>query len=80
MAEACRGHRVANLNPKIPTAGSTRDVRYVRTPRTRKRRAPMGVFLLLEASQPCGTMYRVGLGCFVHPKLASMLVLLMRLF
>jgi hypothetical protein len=40
----------------------------------------MGVFLLLEASQPCGTTYRVGLGCFVHPKLASMLVLLIRLF
>jgi hypothetical protein len=40
----------------------------------------MGVFLLLEASQPCGTTYRVGLGCLVHPKLASMLVLLVRLF
>jgi hypothetical protein len=31
----------------------------------------MGVFLILEASQPCGTTYRVGIGCFMHPKLAS---------
>ena len=29
----------------------------------------MGVFLILEASQPGGTMYRVGVGCFAHPKL-----------
>jgi len=40
----------------------------------------MGVFLLLEASQPCGRTYRLGLGCLVHPNLASMVVLLIRLF
>jgi hypothetical protein len=40
----------------------------------------MGVFLLLEASQPCGTTYRLGLGCYLHPKLASMLAVLARLF
>jgi hypothetical protein len=40
----------------------------------------MGVVFLLEASQPDGTIYRLGLGCLVHPKLASMLVLLFRLF
>ena len=40
----------------------------------------MGVFLILEASQPCGTRYRVGIGCFVHPKLASMFTVLIRLF
>lgn len=40
----------------------------------------MGVFLYLEASQPCGTSYRLGLGCFIHPKLASMMVVLRRLF
>jgi hypothetical protein len=40
----------------------------------------MGLFLGLEASRPCGTKYRVGIGCFVHPKLASMLIVLIRLF
>jgi hypothetical protein len=40
----------------------------------------MALFLLLEASQPCGTKYRVGVGCVLHPKLASMLTVLMRLF
>jgi hypothetical protein len=40
----------------------------------------MGVFLILEASQRGGTMYRVGVGCFAHPKLASMLIVLIRLF
>jgi hypothetical protein len=40
----------------------------------------MGVFLLLEASQPCGTTYRLGLGCFMHPKLVSMAAALARLF
>jgi hypothetical protein len=40
----------------------------------------MALFLLLEASQPSGTTYRVGLGCFVYPKLASMLLVLTRLF
>jgi hypothetical protein len=40
----------------------------------------MGIFLFLEASQPCGKSYRLGLGCFVHPKLASMVILLLRLF
>jgi hypothetical protein len=40
----------------------------------------MGVFLILEASQPCGTSYRLGLGCLVHPKLASVIAVLSRLF
>jgi hypothetical protein len=40
----------------------------------------MGLFLFLEASQPCGTMYRAGVGCILHPKLASMLAVLVRLF
>ncbi len=40
----------------------------------------MGVFLLLEASQPSGGSYRLGLGCFVHPKLASMIAALSGLF
>ena len=40
----------------------------------------MVVFLYLEASQSCSRRYRLGLGCFVHPQLASMMVLLMRLF
>ncbi len=40
----------------------------------------MFVFLYLEASQPCGTVYRLGVGCLVPPKLASMMVMLVRLF
>jgi hypothetical protein len=40
----------------------------------------MGVFLILEARQPNGAMYRLGLGCIMPPKLASMVVVLMRLF
>jgi hypothetical protein len=40
----------------------------------------MLVFLYLEASQPCGRTYRIGLGCLVHPKLALTVLLLIRLF
>jgi hypothetical protein len=40
----------------------------------------MGVFLIFEARQPCGTSYRLGLGCFLHPKLASMIAVIVRLF
>jgi hypothetical protein len=40
----------------------------------------MLVFLYLEASQSDGGHYRLALGCIVHPKLASMVVLLLRLF
>ena len=40
----------------------------------------MLVFLYLEASQPCGTTYRLGIGCLVPPKLASMVAVLVRLF
>ena len=40
----------------------------------------MLVFFYLEASQPSGATYRMGLGCYVPPKLASMVVLLVRLF
>lgn len=40
----------------------------------------MGVFLLLEAIQPSGPCYRLGLGCFLHPKLASMVAAIVWLF
>ena len=40
----------------------------------------MGIFLIIEASQPSGARYRVGLGCFLHPQLASMVAVLARLF
>jgi hypothetical protein len=40
----------------------------------------MGVFLFLEASQPNGTTYRLGLGCLVYPKVASMTAAIVRLF
>jgi hypothetical protein len=40
----------------------------------------MVVFLMLEASKPNGTTYRLGLGCLMHPKLASMVAVIARLF
>ena len=40
----------------------------------------MGVFLILEASQPNGTSYRLGIGCIVPPALASMVAVFLRLF
>jgi hypothetical protein len=40
----------------------------------------MGLFLIFEASQPCGRVYRLGLVCFVPANLASMVVALTRLF
>jgi len=39
----------------------------------------MGLFLVLEASQPGGRTYRIGLGCFVPAGLVSVLVGLFRL-
>jgi len=40
----------------------------------------MFVFLVLEASQPSGRSYRLVVGCVLPPTLASMMILLMRLF
>lgn len=40
----------------------------------------MGVFLIFEASQPDGTSYRLGFGWMFHPKLASMVAVIVRLF
>jgi hypothetical protein len=40
----------------------------------------MIVFLSLEASQPNGTNYRLAIGCLVHPNVASMIAVLIRLF
>ena len=37
------------------------------------------VFLILEASQPNGAYYRLGLGCYLHPALASVVAALFRL-
>jgi hypothetical protein len=39
----------------------------------------MSVFFTLEASQPCGKTYRLGLGCNLQLNLASVLALLSRL-
>jgi hypothetical protein len=39
----------------------------------------MFVCLVLEARQPNGATYRLGLGCLVHPRLASMVAVLVRL-
>jgi hypothetical protein len=38
------------------------------------------VFLILEASQPNGNRYRLGLGCHVPPQLVSIALMLFRLF
>jgi hypothetical protein len=40
----------------------------------------MGFILFLEASQPNGTTYRLGLGWIFHPKLASTIAVIVRLF
>lgn len=40
----------------------------------------MGIFLVLEASQPNGRAYRLGLGCLVHPQVASMAAVIVLLF
>ena len=56
-----------------------RDVRHIKGPSRKREENTMLVFLYLEASEPSGTTYRLGLGCFVPPKLASMVFLLIRL-
>ena len=38
------------------------------------------VFIIFEASNPCGTTYRLGLGCYWPPSLVSMVAVLARLF
>lgn len=40
----------------------------------------MFVFLTLEATQPNGANYRLVLGCLLHPKIASMVTAISRLF
>jgi len=40
----------------------------------------MVAFFYLEASQPCGRCYRLALGCVFYPQVASVIVLLSRLF
>jgi hypothetical protein len=40
----------------------------------------MSVFFTLEANQPCGKSYRIGLGCNLHLNLVSVIALLTRLF
>jgi hypothetical protein len=40
----------------------------------------VSAFLILEASQSNGTRYRLVLGWHVHPKVASVIIALSRLF
>jgi hypothetical protein len=40
----------------------------------------MVVFLMLEARQSDGSVYRLAFGAGIHPQLASMISLLSRLF
>ncbi len=40
----------------------------------------MFVFVCLEASQSSGASYRLVAGCLVHPKLASVIYTVTRLF
>lgn len=70
------------LNKKIPDCWpNLRDGTYRKGPSCGEmKEKPMGIFLYLEASQPSGTIYRLGLGCNLHPTLASMIAALTRLF
>jgi hypothetical protein len=38
------------------------------------------VVFMFEASQPNGTVYRIGIGCCLPPRLVSMVAALVRLF
>ena len=40
----------------------------------------MSVSFTLEVSQPCGTSYRLGLGCKLHPNLTWVFAVISRLF
>ena len=40
----------------------------------------MRMVLLLETSQPDGTVYRIGLGCYIPLELLSVISILSRLF
>ena len=46
----------------------------------RTKREDTMVFFIFEASNPCGTTYRLGLGCYMPPALVSMVAALSRLF
>jgi hypothetical protein len=52
-----------------------RDVSSCEGP-SRTRKGHNSWFLFLEASEPCGRTYRLGLGWLLHPKLASLGALL----
>ena len=66
-------------NPRL--LASLREGAYRKGPSCGEiKEKPMGLFLYLEASQPTGATYRLGLGCSVHPTLASMIAALARLF
>lgn len=41
---------------------------------------PMKLVLFLETSQPSGTSYRIGVGCYLPPALVSMVLMAVRLF
>jgi hypothetical protein len=68
---------IKNSKPRV---WPMRDVRLIKDPRARDKENMMFVFLWLEARQPSATTYRFGFGWFVPPKLASMVVMLIRLF
>ena len=56
-----------------------RDVGYRKGPSRTRTEDTMLVFLTLEATQPSGTSYRLAIGCLVHPKVASIVAVIMRL-
>ncbi len=81
IAEACRGSPPKAYNGKtLQLLAQCTKSATVRDPRAIETERHMLVFLYLEASQPCGSRYRLGIGCLLHPKLASMVVMLVRLF
>jgi len=61
-------------------AEPVRDTQLIKGHSHHREENTMLVFLYLEARQPNGVAYHLGLGCFVPPNLASMIVMLLRLF
>ena len=80
IVEARRGTPVADISWKSHAAGLCEMIDYRKGLSQLEKENAMAVFLTLEASQPCGANYRLAIGCFLHPKLASMVIAFMRLY
>jgi hypothetical protein len=66
---------------KLPTAGLLACAAYHKGPTCKATETTMKVVLYVEASQPCGRVYRLGIGCELPPALVStVIIVLARLF